>query len=109
MLKALAQRCESPCSVPNVDLLIVAEASSSTVRRRSFWRLVAASFQSGHHNATETFWRCEALDGLAIGRDYGDLQVNLVMGPLVIMSSPGPRPFDSQHPMPTFFRRGGGG
>ena len=60
MLKAAASRCKSPKEIPGAHMLLMASAHnpSSPTPAVSYWWMLAASFQSGQHDATQTFWRC---------------------------------------------------
>lgn len=103
MLKAVAQRCHSPNRVPHAEVLLVAEASFGGVTHQSFWWLLAATSQSGHHPATQTFWRCKLREASLPCTEYGGIQLMVERAPLQKVSPPGPAPFHKQSAAPVFY------
>lgn len=104
MLKDAAQRCLSPSKVPGADMLLGVEASFSGHTSRTFWWMLAASFQSGHHVATQTFWKCSPKLGVSdTSDDYRGLLLKVDRGDVVTpLAAPSP-PFDQQCAAPRFF------
>ena len=68
MLSQCAKRCGSPSKVPSAGMLLLADVFTGPPESRigpvqSCWWMIGASFQSGHHVPTQTFWKCVPVGG----------------------------------------------
>lgn len=103
MLAACAKACSSPSLVPSAHMLLAFEARGSASRRTSFFWMLAASFQSGNHKATQTFWRCDPEDGGANLMGYDGLSLHVQRQELIRMQQSVAPPFNLQSSCPVFF------
>ena len=104
MLKAAASRCKSPKEIPGADMLLIASAHnpSSSTPAVSYWWMLAASFQSGQHDATQTFWRCHHVHG-SIGPLSPRHHLRIERNEFFAVESRARAPFDQQTAAPTFY------
>ena len=112
MLAITAKRCGSPSRVPTADMLLCLEVSSASKPADpvySFWWMLGASFQSGHHWPTQTFWRCFPADPLRTPNpsklDVGGMSLCIEMCGEVQLQAEAraPPPCTAQHAMPRFY------
>lgn len=105
LLKALcacASWCGSPAKVPSSKMLLAFEVSARDSTRTVFFWLLAASFQSGHHRATQTFWEC-VQEGGSDGRDYSGMRLTISRSEFLQLDCKEGAPFTSQAAAPLIF------
>ena len=108
MLADAAKRCSSPSKVAAADMLLSLEVSTTTPREQadySFWWMIGASFQSGNHPATQTFWRCVPTEPIGGGTLVG-LRLCIEKASIVEMLARSQSPFHKQSAAPQFFDEG---